>query len=68
MLWSIINGITKPCTISMDMYVICEVVMKVLSLVVISCVLNQNCGHWLFEDALKFIIFDTCELHDELVN
>jgi hypothetical protein len=40
----------------MDMYVICEALMKVMSLVVISCVLNQNCGHWLFEDALKFII------------
>jgi hypothetical protein len=50
------------------MYVVCEAVMKVLSLVVMSCVLNQNCGHWLFEDALKFLIFDTCELHDEVAN
>jgi len=46
----------------------CEAVMKVLSLVVISCVLNQNCGHWLFEAALRFIIFDICELYDELAN
>jgi hypothetical protein len=50
------------------MYVVCEVVMKVLSLVVINCVLIQNCGDWLFEDALKFIVFDTCELHDEIAN
>ncbi len=52
----------------MDMYVVSEVVMKVLSLVVISCVLNQNCEHWFFEDAFKFNIFDICELHDELAN
>jgi hypothetical protein len=30
--------------------------------------LNQKCEHWLFEDALKFNIFDICELHDELAN
>jgi hypothetical protein len=30
--------------------------------------LNQNCRHWLFKDALQFIITKACEFHDDIVN
>jgi len=43
-------------------------VVKVLSLIVTSFDLNQNCKHWLFKDALQFIITKACEFHDDIVN
>jgi len=43
-------------------------VMKVLSPIVISCVLNQNCEHWLLMDALQFVITRAHEFHDDIAN
>jgi hypothetical protein len=33
---------------------------------VTTCDFNQNCKHWLFKDALKFIITKACEFHDDI--
>jgi hypothetical protein len=43
-------------------------VVKVLSLIVIGCVLNQSCGHWLLKDALQFVITKAHEFRDDVVN
>ncbi len=33
-----------------------------------SCVLNQSCKHWLFGDALQFVITKAHEFHDDIDN
>jgi hypothetical protein len=43
-------------------------VVKVVSPIVTSCVLNQSRGHWLFGDALQFGITKAHEFHDDIVN
>jgi len=58
----------QSCIPSLRNWVVCEVVVKMLSLIVISYVLNQSCKHWLLGDALQFIITKTCEVHDEVVH
>jgi hypothetical protein len=45
---------------------ICEAVVKVLSSIMIGCVLNQSHKHWLLGDALQFIITKTHEVCDEI--
>jgi len=39
-----------------------------VSPIVTSCVSNQSCGHWFFEDALQFVITKAHEFHDDIVN
>jgi hypothetical protein len=56
----------QSCIPSLRTWVVCEMVVKMLSLIVISCVLNQSRKHWLLGDALQFIITKTCEVHDEV--
>jgi hypothetical protein len=43
-------------------------VFKVVSPIVISCVLNQSHGHWLLRDALQFGITKAHEFHDDIIN
>jgi hypothetical protein len=49
-------------------WAICDVVVKILSPIVTSYVLNQSCGHYLLGDALQFILTKACEFHDDVVN
>jgi hypothetical protein len=39
--------------------------MDCLSLIVFFCVFNQSCGHWLFSDALHFVISMSLKLNEE---
>jgi hypothetical protein len=48
------------------MWVICEKVVKVLWLIVYSCVLNQSLAHYLLTHALQFIISTCQNVHEEL--
>lgn len=47
-------------------WAICDVVVKILSLIMTSYVLNQSCGHYLLGDALQFILTKACEFHDDV--
>jgi hypothetical protein len=49
---------------SQKTWVVCEVVVKVLSLVS-SCVLNYNREHYLFAKALEFIISTCRDIHEK---
>jgi len=49
-------------------WVVCDMVVKVLSLIVTGCVLNQNCEHWLLMDALQFVIIRAHGFHDDIAN
>jgi hypothetical protein len=40
-------------------WVVCEVVVNILSPIVNGCILNQSQGHWLLLNALQFVIL-TC--------
>ncbi len=37
-----------------------------LSPIMTGCVINQSCGHWLFEDTLQYIITKTREVRDDV--
>jgi hypothetical protein len=39
--------------------------MDCLSPIVFFCVFNQSCGHWLFSDALHFVISLSLKLKEE---
>jgi len=40
--------------------------VKVLSLIISGYVLNQSWGHWLFLDALQFVILTCWDIHEDL--
>jgi hypothetical protein len=43
-------------------------VVKIVSPIVISCILNQSRKHWLFGDAPQFVITKAHEFCDDIVN
>ncbi len=43
-----------------------QIIVDYLSLVVIICVLNQSCDHWLHNDALHFAISISLKLKEEI--
>jgi hypothetical protein len=43
-----------------------EILVKVLSLIISDYVLNQSWGHWLFLDALQFVILTCWDIHEDL--
>jgi hypothetical protein len=45
----------QSCVLSPRIQVVCEAMVKFLSLIVNSCVLNQNQGHWLL-----LVVFTIC--------
>jgi hypothetical protein len=49
-------------------WVVCEVVVNLLSPIMIGLILNQSHRHWLLGDVVQFVISKTCEVCDELVN
>jgi hypothetical protein len=49
-------------------WAVCDMVVKVVSPIVTSCVLNQSHGHWLFGDAVQFVITKAHEFCDDIVN
>jgi len=58
----------QSCVPSPRTWVVCDMVVKVLSLIVTGCVLNQNCEHWLLMDALQFVIIRAHGFHDDIAN
>lgn len=56
----------QSCVLSLQIWVVCEVVVQALSLIMSGCVMNQSCGHWLLSNALQFII-STCQDVQELL-
>jgi hypothetical protein len=44
-------------------WVICEAMVKILSLIVVNGDLNQSCGHWFLGNALQFVIYACHDLH-----
>ncbi len=46
----------------------CEEVPKVLSSIMIRCVMNQSCKHWRLKHVLPYVIFKTREIGDKLAN
>jgi hypothetical protein len=56
----------QSCVQSPRIWVICEVVVKVLSLIIIGFVLNQSQGYWLFPNALQFVISTYRDIKKEL--
>jgi hypothetical protein len=58
----------QSCVSFPSILVVCEVVMKVLRPIMISCDLNYTHGHWLLNNTLQFVITKTCEVHDEIIN
>lgn len=58
----------QSCVPSPRTWAVCDMVVKVLSPIVIGCVLNQNRRHWLFRDALQFVITRAHEFHDDVAN
>jgi hypothetical protein len=47
---------------------VCEIVVKIMSPIVISNVLNKNCEHWLLGDALQFVIIKIHEFCNYVVD
>ncbi len=43
-----------------------QIIVDYLSLIVIICVLNQSCDHWLHNDALHFAISMSLKLKEEI--
>jgi len=44
----------------------CEILVKVLSLIISGYVLNQSWGHWLFLDALQFVVLTCWDIYEDL--
>lgn len=53
----------QSCVLSLRIYVVCEVIAKVLSLIVIGCVFDR---HWLLGYALHFINLTCRDIQEEL--
>jgi hypothetical protein len=47
----VINHVPPPL-----IWHISQIIVDVLSSIVIACLLNQSCGHWLLSDALNLMI------------
>jgi hypothetical protein len=43
-------------------WVVREIVVKVLSLIIINYVINQNCGRYLLKGSIDFVISTCCEI------
>ncbi len=55
----------QSCAPSLSNWAICEIVIKVLSPIIIGCVMNPSHGHWLLGNTLQFIISTCHELCNE---
>lgn len=58
----------QSCVPSPKTWAMYQTIVKILSPIVISYVLNQSCKHWLLGYALNFVIAKTREFHDEVDN
>jgi hypothetical protein len=58
----------QSCIPSLSNWAICEIVNKVLSPIIIVCVMNPSHGHWLLWNTLQFIISTCHELCNELAH